>query len=295
MADGDQSDLSSNAQAMQPDLASEVAPNTTQDSSAIIMSIPPNSSGSDSPDMTRDNLLSPISASHPLPTRPESVEPPAATTASLPQSATPVTTSAPRTRGGFEVDDDEDIEDNEEGKDDVDVYDPETGFDVDGSTPALDQTALDRTSQSPEQENGTTPLPVQIPGGPGASSSALPAAEGLYNPAEAATPSVADNQVQATPPPAQVNGVLSAPLPKTRLAHDVVGILEDRIKDDPRGDTEAYLELINELKSRNKQDEVRSIYEQYLKVFPLDVSPPLLFLHIQSTDNLSRLINGVRS
>jgi len=68
-----------------------------------------------------------------------------------------------------------------------------------------------------------------------------------------------------------VNGSVAPALPKSRLAHDVVGILEDRIKEDPRGDMSAYLELIDELKSRNKQDEVRQAYEQYLSVFPMAV------------------------
>lgn len=70
-----------------------------------------------------------------------------------------------------------------------------------------------------------------------------------------------------------MNGSVTTGLPKSRLAHDVVGILEDRIKDDPRGDTAAYLELIDELKSRNKQDDVRRVYEQYLATFPLAVRP----------------------
>ncbi|RMZ89933.1 hypothetical protein DV736_g2835, partial [Chaetothyriales sp. CBS 134916] len=157
--------------------------------------------------------------------------------------------------------------------DELDVYDPADSFDL--STPAPLQPTLDRNSQSPEQENGSTPLPVQTSGDPGASSSsssALPAAQALDHPAEAAaaTPPVTNPQVQASPPRAQVNGLHSAPLPKPRLSHDVIGILEDRIKDDPRGDSAAYLELITELKSRNKQDDVRTALEQYLRIFPLD-------------------------
>ena len=60
--------------------------------------------------------------------------------------------------------------------------------------------------------------------------------------------------------------------PKSRLAHDTIGILEDRIKEDPRGDMTAWLELIEELKGRNKEDEVRKTYERFFQVFPLAVS-----------------------
>ena len=173
-------------------------------------------------------------------------------------------------RGGFEVDDDEDTEEVEAGKDDVDVYDPAAGFDVDAPTPAHVQTPLDRTSQSPERENGTTPVPAQTPGD--VSSTLDPGAE--YTAASAATPVQApvESQTKATPSRSDVNGSVVPAVSKSRLAHDTVGILEDRIKDDPRGDTEAYLELINEFKSRNKEDDVRRIYDEYLKVFPLDVS-----------------------
>lgn len=59
-----------------------------------------------------------------------------------------------------------------------------------------------------------------------------------------------------------------------RLPHDRVGILEDRIQEDPRGDTAAWLELINEHRSRNRIDNAREAYERFLKVFPLAVSIP---------------------
>lgn len=61
-------------------------------------------------------------------------------------------------------------------------------------------------------------------------------------------------------------------LPKARLPHDIVGILEDRIKEDEKGDTEAWLGLINEHKRRGKLDEVRKIYDRFFAVFPQTVS-----------------------
>ncbi|KAH6721494.1 hypothetical protein BKA61DRAFT_159597 [Leptodontidium sp. MPI-SDFR-AT-0119] len=57
-------------------------------------------------------------------------------------------------------------------------------------------------------------------------------------------------------------------LPKARLPHDRVGILEDRIKEDPRGDLDAWLSLISEHRKRNKLDDARVVYERFFKVFP---------------------------
>ena len=99
---------------------------------------------------------------------------------------------------------------------------------------------------------------------------------------------------QVSPPRSSVNGSVAPALPKSRLAHDVVGILEDRIKDDPRGDTSAYIELIEEFKSRNKTEDVRRIYNQYLDVFPAAVGDHLLPTCGVNTDS-DRLNNGVHS
>ena len=192
------------------------------------------------------------------------------------QDATPIPAQKPpRIVGGFEVDDDgEEEEGSPDGKDEVDVYDPSVGLDFDASTPAP-AVSLDRTSHSPDQENGITPAPVQATGSPAdISSSALPSGADADAPrAATATPaqSTVDPSAQPSPPRFNVNGSIAPALSKSRLAHDIVGILEDRIKDDPRGDTAAYLELIEELKSRNKQDDVRRIFDQYLSVFPLAV------------------------
>ncbi|KIX10262.1 uncharacterized protein Z518_01343 [Rhinocladiella mackenziei CBS 650.93] len=186
-------------------------------------------------------------------------------------SVPPPSQAQARIVGGFEVDDDpEDEEGTPDGKDEGDVYDPSIGLDFDAPTPAPSN-PLDRTFQSPEQENGIAPVPVQATGSPAdISSSTLPAGADAPR-AATATPSqtAPDAPAQPSPPRSHVNGSVAPGLPKSRLAHDVVGILEDRIKDDPRGDTAAYLELIDELKSRNKQDDVRRVYEQYLAVFPL--------------------------
>ena len=56
--------------------------------------------------------------------------------------------------------------------------------------------------------------------------------------------------------------------PKARLPHDKIGILEDRIKEDPRGDLDAWQTLINEHKKRGKLEDTRNVYERFLVVFP---------------------------
>lgn len=61
---------------------------------------------------------------------------------------------------------------------------------------------------------------------------------------------------------------------KARLPHDRVGMLEDRIKEDPRGDLDAWLGLIGEHRRRNKISEARAVYERFFKVFPMAVGWP---------------------
>ena len=62
-------------------------------------------------------------------------------------------------------------------------------------------------------------------------------------------------------------------IPKARLPHDKIGIFEDRIKEDPRGDLEAWLGLIDEHKKRSRLDDARKVYDRFLKIFPNAVSP----------------------
>lgn len=103
--------------------------------------------------------------------------------------------------------------------------------------------------------------------------------------AAADSPSVAnasDHVVQesnrASEPVATAASASNAPaqettnLPKARLPHDRVGILEDRIAEDPRGDIDAWLDLISEHQKRNKLDDARSVFDRFFQVFPLAVS-----------------------
>jgi cleavage stimulation factor subunit 3 len=99
--------------------------------------------------------------------------------------------------------------------------------------------------------NGTTPVPDATK--PGAPDSLI-----IESARQSAAP--------ITPAPT------SASLPKPRLPQDRVGILEDRVAEDPRGDIEAWLSLIEEHRRRHKHDDARAVFERFLKVFPTAVS-----------------------
>lgn len=71
-------------------------------------------------------------------------------------------------------------------------------------------------------------------------------------------------------------------IPKARLPNDRTGILEDKIKEDPRGALDSWLALINEHKSRNKLDDARAVYERFFKVFPQAVSQSFFLYSTQN-------------
>ena len=73
--------------------------------------------------------------------------------------------------------------------------------------------------------------------------------------------------VAAAPPP-QTNGSVP-PTPTTqRLPHDKVGQLEDRIKEDPKADTEAWRTLIQHYREKGQLDNARKVYSRFFDVFP---------------------------
>jgi cleavage stimulation factor subunit 3 len=73
------------------------------------------------------------------------------------------------------------------------------------------------------------------------------------------------------------NGVAQAtstsfPLVNAQMdAHDLVASLEKRVKEDPRGEVDSWLALIDEYRRRNKPEETRTAYERFLKFFPQSV------------------------
>lgn len=81
-------------------------------------------------------------------------------------------------------------------------------------------------------------------------------------------PSLQPATQTSVPLPSINQAAVQNAVPKARLPHDRLGILEDKIRDDPRGDIEAWLSLITEHRSRHKLDEAREVYERFFKVFP---------------------------
>lgn len=119
----------------------------------------------------------------------------------------------------------------------------------------------DPSLQQPAPEQGKTFSPVAS-----AQASLAPTPQPSA-PAAAATP-----QQSAM----QTNGATLQPPP--RLPHDKVGLLEDRIKDDPKGDTDAWMSLIEHYYDKGQYDYVRHVYDRFFKVFPTAVCLSLSLL-----------------
>lgn len=77
---------------------------------------------------------------------------------------------------------------------------------------------------------------------------------------------------QHTKQKAESAPVTATAVPKARLPHDRIGILEDRIQADPRGDHDAWLSLISEHRQRGKLADARKVYERFFEIFPAAVS-----------------------
>lgn len=91
---------------------------------------------------------------------------------------------------------------------------------------------------------------------------------------------LAPNVIDAGPDPSPAEAIVTpiSAAPRARLPHDRIGILEDRIKEDPKGDLDAWLSLISEHRKRGKLEDARNVYERFFVVFPSAVSILLLRL-----------------
>jgi cleavage stimulation factor subunit 3 len=214
-------------------------------------------------------------------------------------SAAPTPAKQPRTRGGF-VDESEDEEEEP-------VEQPKT------AASALLNAA--GSADSPQRSftntpNNTLPTPdVQLHSAQDQGASSLPSASVAVHeslPTIASTVPNGNTPVQdisMTGAPDLLNVApgrqstapvtpvpTSAALPKARLPQDRIGILEDRIAEDPRGDIEAWLSLIEEHRRRHKHDDARAVFERFLKIFPTAVSSTDYVL--ENITNMSRVNNG---
>lgn len=220
-------------------------------------------------------------------------------------TTTPPTQTRPRTIGGFLVDDEDD--DDETG--DADSYDPATalgGMDsadsADVSQRFVSQNAdnvstshvsIQRTAQGSDSSKDVSDSAITAT----ASASTLPnlgpisQSDGSTEPGQ----NLPTLQVKAAVP--SVQSSVSTPTsaaPKARLPHDHVGILEDRMKEDLRGDIDAWLSLIAEHRKRNKLDEARNVYDRFFRVFPSAVSLLVASsICLELTDYRLRPINGL--
>jgi cleavage stimulation factor subunit 3 len=216
-------------------------------------------------------------------------------------SATPTLLKQPRTRGGF-VDESEDEEEEP------------------AAQPTTAASALQSASgaaESPQRSFTNTPsntLPnpdVQLHSAQDQGALPLLSASVAVNESAPFVASTLPNgsapapDVAMTGAPAHLNAQQSASavpvtrvpasnaLPKARLPQDRIGILEDRIAEDPRGDIEAWLSLIEEHRRRHKNDDARAVFDRFLKVFPTAVSRIVHFPH--DFANTSRASNGSNS
>lgn len=137
-----------------------------------------------------------------------------------------------------------------------------------------------------EDDDSSTPAPAS--NGPLAEPAQAPHSL-LRSSPNASTPvQEAQGAVSNEPPPSQANNAPAtsvqepdsgsvAPAEHTnngvKPPQDVVTALEARIKEDPRGVMDAWLDLMAELRARNNIESIRSVYERFLAVFPQSVSP----------------------
>jgi cleavage stimulation factor subunit 3 len=180
-----------------------------------------------------------------------------------------------RTVGGFVVDDDdEDDEDipmagtsgqlNEAGDDTPQRSVNQTPI----NTLPQPDTSIDKAAQEQDSSDSGVAVPLDpAPNGaaPVSSSSGVPPSQTSLR---VPSPTAAKASVHSS--------LSSVSLPKARLPQDTVGILEDRIAEDPRGDVDAWMSLINEHQRRSKFDDARAVYERFFQIFPFAVSPLLL-------------------
>ncbi|KAI1259660.1 hypothetical protein F5Y18DRAFT_420549 [Xylariaceae sp. FL1019] len=94
-----------------------------------------------------------------------------------------------------------------------------------------------------------------------------------HSPLQQSTAAPKASSLQSPQPPngapiAVADQAAAAPVSKSRLPADIIGSLEDRVQEDPKGDTDAWFTLIGEFKRRHQAVDARNVYERFLEVFP---------------------------
>ncbi|KXT16419.1 hypothetical protein AC579_5138 [Pseudocercospora musae] len=134
------------------------------------------------------------------------------------------------------------------------------------TSPTAPDSSLQPPAPGPASEQGKAISPAATPVHPISQPSQR---------SKAPSPSPHANQQaahSAAQPPTNGVPAPTAAASATRLPHDRVGQLEDRIKDDPKGDTEAWLALIQHYVDKDQYQQARDVYARFFKVFPTAVS-----------------------
>jgi cleavage stimulation factor subunit 3 len=195
-------------------------------------------------------------------------------------SAAPTPQKQPRTKGGF-------VDESEDDEDEVPVEKPKAGsalLNASGvsESPQRSVTLSPNNTHAPQAMSSSSAQDQPVPGAPSPPVavpnivSSLASATAVPNGGASvpdATKTGSSDQLKAAPAPASASATpLPASLPKPRLPQDTVGRLEDRVAEDPRGDIEAWLGLIDDHRKRHKVDEARAVFERFFQVFPSAVS-----------------------
>ncbi|EED19907.1 CFIA complex component Rna14, putative [Talaromyces stipitatus ATCC 10500] len=201
-----------------------------------------------------------------------------------------------KTIGGFVVDDDDEDEEQNEGEDedkDEAEYEPPGVLETIEHGGHISAGASEQLPYSDKNANETIstsgvsiqPLVPDMATSKDVSNNPVSSysAHNLY--IEAMYGGITDSNAP-TPIPLAADSAAS----RNRLPHDRIGLLEDRIKEDPRGDIRAWIELIAEHRSRNRLDNAREVYERFLKVFPSSAEQWVAYIKMESENNeLQRL------
>lgn len=158
----------------------------------------------------------------------------------------------------------EPIDENEEDQDDGGEYDPESvGFDSVSHIPdkSASGTPSQRPANKPKMSGGFL---VEVSDDEEDDNQDAPS--GARNSAAANA-----NQTSNGTTPLPIAGALpNAPLGLAGV--NPVVLLEARIQEDPRGDMDAWINLMADHKRRGRLDELRLLYNRFLEVFPQAVS-----------------------
>jgi len=194
---------------------------------------------------------------------------PSRPTSSAPAQQPAAQTQQPKTLGGFLVDEDDEDEDeapfSQSSQAEMNGLANGAGVSSDAPQRSVSQTPIntlpptDVSIQKAQAQDAS--LVSTAPATDSAPFAPLPSQDGA---ASVKSPKI------PVPSASKPSSVVNVPVPpsKKRLPGDVIGQLEDRITEDPRGDMDAWLSLISEHRRRNKLDEARSAFDRFFKVFP---------------------------